>query len=89
MNKTEIKKIDNKLKKLGEFTKDKKEFTENEIIDWISDCVTIFSEIGVNRVVIDDFLKFYTFGSKNLRGEQGNCAFARQENSDDKNHRSF
>lgn len=70
MNKIESNHLRRKLKKLEKFTQEKEEFTENEIIDWISDCVTIFTEIGVNRVVIDDFLNFFSFGSKEILNDK-------------------
>lgn len=61
MNDLQIKKYKNKLNKLGKFVSDHTgPFKESEIIDWISECVNVFYEIGVDSVIIKHFLDHYS-----------------------------
>ena len=60
MNQIQTEQFKNKLDNLGKFTVNKKEFTSEEIINWLAECVTTFSEIGVSQIIIDDFLKFFS-----------------------------
>lgn len=42
-----------------------KRFEESEIFDWIAECSSFFSEIGVSYVIIDNFLNFFKFSTEN------------------------
>lgn len=55
-----------KLEKLEEFIDSKKQFSENELLEWISDCVSIFTEIGVHSNILDGFLKTFQSSLKDL-----------------------
>src|SRR3990167_5998245 len=63
MNNMQIEQFNERLKKLGEFTKraDGK-YSESEIIDWVSECVGVFYEIGVDAIIIRIFLDYFSFG---------------------------
>ena len=67
MNNIEIEQYNEKLKELGHFIVSKDEFIEKEIINWIADCVVVFSEIGVNGIIIDDFLKFCGYKTEKIK----------------------
>lgn len=54
----ETQQLKNKLSELKSFL-DKGSFTEEEIISWVSDCVALFSVIGVSESVISSFLKTF------------------------------
>jgi hypothetical protein len=66
MNKIEIEKYDKELKRLIRFIFSKKEFKETEIVDWISNCVNVFSNIGVDQIIIEDFLRYFVFREKKV-----------------------
>lgn len=60
MNELQIKKYRNKLNRLGKFVSNHNgPFKESEIIDWISESVNVFYEIGVDSVIIKHFLDYY------------------------------
>ena len=63
MNNIQIKQFNKRLDKLEKFAKDQEEnYKEPEIIDWISDCINVFYEIGVDTVIIRHFLDYFSFG---------------------------
>lgn len=66
MNKIEIEKYNKKLDELGKFFTIKNKFTAKEIIDWLAECVVIFSNIGVNQIIIEDFLRYFAFCEKEI-----------------------
>ncbi len=50
-----------KIKKLEAFTQaGLTTFTESEIIDWISECVNVFYEVGVDSIMIRSFLDHFS-----------------------------
>lgn len=59
MNSIELIQLSKKLKQLSLFLSKDKVWTEDEIMSWVSSCVAFFSRIGVNDVIISDFIKFY------------------------------
>lgn len=59
MNSIELKQLNKKMEKLLSFLSEDKRRSENEIMVWISDCVALFSGLGVNSVIISNFIKFY------------------------------
>jgi len=62
MNEIQIKQFEDRLDKLGKFTTDHERFfKEHEIIGWISDCVNLLNEIGVDPVIINHFLEYFKF----------------------------
>ena len=63
MNNIQIEQFNERLKKLGEFAKRADgRYSESEIIDWVSECVGVFYEIGVDAVIIRIFLDYFSFG---------------------------
>ena len=63
MNDIQIKQFEDRLKELGEFAKRADgRYSESEIIDWVSECVGVFYEIGVDAVIIRIFLDYFSFG---------------------------
>lgn len=63
MNSIQITQYKEKLFALGEFSKKRSGYTEQEIIDWVSECIGVFYEIGVDAVIIRNFLDYFSFGS--------------------------
>jgi hypothetical protein len=66
MNNIQVEQFNKKLKDLGAFTKDKKKYSELEIIDWVAECIGVFYEIGVDTVVVRHFLDYFSFGTAEL-----------------------
>lgn len=69
MNEIQLKQFKERLEILSKFTQDKNQITykESKIIDWISDCINLFYEIGVDSIIIRNFLDH--FRSKTERVE--------------------
>lgn len=86
MNSIELIQLNKKLEKLSSFlSKEKERRTEDEIMDWVSNCVAFFSRLGINDVIISDFIKFYrpideedgAFSSKRVMGNFEQNTFSR------------
>ncbi|MBP6866428.1 MAG: hypothetical protein KBC12_02725 [Candidatus Pacebacteria bacterium] len=61
MNSIQLKQFEERLESLGKFAQDKNiaTYKEHKIIDWISDCINLFYEIGVDSVIIRNFLDHF------------------------------
>lgn len=60
MNNLQIEQFNKRLSELGKFTQGHEvRYKESEIIDWIADCVNIFYEIGIDSVIIRNFLDHF------------------------------
>jgi hypothetical protein len=67
MNGIQIKQFNEKLNELERFAQDTdKTHKESEIIDWISECINVFYEIGVDSVIIRHFLNYFSLGSTDV-----------------------
>jgi hypothetical protein len=53
-----------KIRKIAGIKIEDKRFEESEIYDWIAECSSLFSEVEVNQAVINNFLKFFEFSTK-------------------------
>jgi hypothetical protein len=53
-----------KIRKIAGIKIEDKRFEESEIYDWIAECSSLFSEVGVNQAIISNFLKFFEFSTK-------------------------
>ena len=63
MNNIQIEQFEDRLKELGKFAKRADgRYSEPEIIDWVSECVGVFYEIGVDAVIVRIFLDYFSFG---------------------------
>lgn len=59
MNNIQINHLNDRLNSLGKFTQNRSSYKESAIIDWIADCVNLFYEIGVDSVIIRNFLDHF------------------------------
>jgi len=64
MSDIKTKQLKKRLSKLEKFTDKDKAFEEEQIFNWVAECVSIFVEIGVNREIINGFMKTFEFDSK-------------------------
>ncbi len=77
MNKVQILQFQERLGGLKIFLSEPKpRYTESVIIDWISDCVNLFYEIGVNDVIVENFLNYFQSSTqerenRSMTGETG------------------
>ncbi len=54
----EIQENKKRLHRLKSFL-DRSKFTEGEIVEWVSDCVGLFSTIGVSEIIVQGFLRAF------------------------------
>ncbi|MCK5062151.1 hypothetical protein KAR28_06435 [Candidatus Parcubacteria bacterium] len=60
MNRTKIKQMKTALKSLETHLEGQTYITTKDMNIWVSHCVAFFSRIGVNDVIISDFIKYYS-----------------------------
>ena len=61
MNKIELKQLETQLNDLNAFVIGKKiEHTEDEIIEWVSKCISVFSGLGINEVIVSKFIEYFS-----------------------------
>ena len=61
MNDFQLKQFTDRLEKLENFTQfTPKQYNEPEIINWISECINLFYEIGVDSIIIRNFLDHFS-----------------------------
>ncbi len=66
MIKEEVEQYKSKIDKLGEFPTENF-YNERDIIDWIANCVIIFTEVGVNNVILSNFLNYFSIRVEKVR----------------------
>lgn len=58
MNKIENEQLKNKLDDLTKFLA-RNDVLEEDIVAWVSDCVSIFSQLKIPAIIISDFINYY------------------------------
>lgn len=61
MNNIKNKQLEEKLKELKNFPNSKDNFYEEEIFNWVAECVSLFTEIGINTEIIGSFMKNFEY----------------------------
>lgn len=72
MNNLVKKGFENKLKALEEFTEGRNvSYHESEIIDWIADCINTFYAVGVDSIIIRNFLDHFRTKTETIEVDSG------------------
>lgn len=78
MNNKQIEQFNMRIESLEKFTKNNgASYKESKIIDWIAECINLFYEIGVDSVIIRNFLEHFRskiekFEYKDMLGKKEN-----------------